>query len=799
MSAEQPRRPVPPTNPRADGPTLLLVGLMLMVSGLGLWAADWTDHLDIVPAMGVLGVVAGSVLAISRFSARTAAWFATVYGIFFAGWELGGVLEGEPIWRERILELLRRFLAFLAVVWRGEANPDLLMFVLLMAGLYWVIGVCAAWAAVRHRGLWRAALPAGLALTVNAFYSFGRSGLDGYLAGYVLLTLLLALRLHLVQRQEVWQTLRARVPPGTVANLLQVGLVTAGLLVLLAWGGPAYAQSDAAAKLWTDLSRPWARLRDRIGDAFGNLRGPVVHVSDFYGEDLVLDAGTEPGQEAVILVEPDPPGERLPRLYWRARVYDTYRDGLWSTAPVEQLSYSPEAGDWPVGVYQGRRAYAFRTTVLAPALHTLYLAAQPVWVGRTTLVNAVRQPDESIDVLSVATTPLVLAGETYRSRASLAVPTAEQLRAAGREYPSWVRKRYLQLPDTITPRTVELAQSIAGGLASPYDQALAITRWLRTHIRYSRDSPGPPPGAEPIDWFLFESRTGFCDYYASADVILLRALGVPSRLSAGLAEGSYNPGRGVYEAHAKDAHTWPEVFFPGFGWVEFEPTASQPPLIRPETAQGAGAAAGEAREAGEGKPFQPERFEQEFFPGQEPLSPGPEAAAPPNKASCGWLLAVLGAAAAALAIRLWKDPHLQVVVATGVAGRLRRLGLEPPASLAPRPLAAGSLTARTYLRWSLWFRRLGLPLNAVQTPYERATLFSTALPSGRQAAWSIVEQYVRERFGAHATDEKVVRESWGALEPQLWGAWLQARLARLRQARRMPPREGPPAARPRRV
>ena len=74
----------------------------------------------------------------------------------------------------------------------------------------------------------------------------------------------------------------------------------------------------------------------------------------------------------------------------------------------------------------------------------------------------------------------------------------------------------------------------------------------------------------------------------------------------GPAQGSYDAESGVYEVHARDAHAWPEVFFPGFGCLELEPTASQPPLIRPEAAQGAGAvAAGEGGEAREGEPFRP--------------------------------------------------------------------------------------------------------------------------------------------------------------------------------------------------
>lgn len=149
---------------------------MLMISGLGLWAADWSDHLSVVPAVGVLGVAAGPVLGSSRFGRRSATLLALAYGTFVIGWQLGRVLGDSLIWHERILGTIGRVGAFVAVVWRGESNSDLLMFVLLMAGLYWAMGVHAAWAIVRHLALWQAALPAGLALMVKALARPGWSG-----------------------------------------------------------------------------------------------------------------------------------------------------------------------------------------------------------------------------------------------------------------------------------------------------------------------------------------------------------------------------------------------------------------------------------------------------------------------------------------------------------------------------------------------------------------------------------------------------------------------------------------------
>ncbi|MEW6568541.1 MAG: DUF4129 domain-containing protein [Chloroflexota bacterium] len=113
---------------------------------------------------------------------------------------------------------------------------------------------------------------------------------------------------------------------------------------------------------------------------------------------------------------------------------------------------------------------------------------------------------------------------------------------------------------------------------------------------------------------------------------------------------------------------------------------------------------------------------------------------------------------------------------------------------APAGVPATS-TGQAYLRWSLWLGRLGLPQAAAQTPFERADLFAAALLTGEQAAWTIVEQYARERFGGRAADEPAVQEAGHALQPRLWWAWLQARLAPLRDPARRGAirRRSPPA------
>ncbi|HLZ11752.1 MAG TPA: DUF3488 and transglutaminase-like domain-containing protein [Candidatus Acidoferrum sp.] len=146
----------------------------------------------------------------------------------------------------------------------------------------------------------------------------------------------------------------------------------------------------------------------------------------------------------------------------------------------------------------------------------------------------------------------------------------EKLRAAGAEYPEDIRAAYLQLP-ALDPRIPALAQKITANSATPVDKAVAMEAYLRTRYAYTLDLAGKP-GKDPLAYFLFEKRAGHCEYFASAMAVMLRTLGIPSREINGFLPGEYNSLGGDYIVRASDAHSWVEAYFPGNGWVVFDPT-----------------------------------------------------------------------------------------------------------------------------------------------------------------------------------------------------------------------------------
>jgi protein-glutamine gamma-glutamyltransferase len=146
----------------------------------------------------------------------------------------------------------------------------------------------------------------------------------------------------------------------------------------------------------------------------------------------------------------------------------------------------------------------------------------------------------------------------------------ETLRAAGSEYPDSISEAYLQLPK-LDPRISELAKSVTESAQTPVDKAIAIETFLRTKYSYTLDLSGKPNN-DPLAYFLFQKRAGHCEYFASAMAVMLRTLQIPSREVNGFLPGEYNALGGDYIVRASDAHSWVEVYFPGNGWLVFDPT-----------------------------------------------------------------------------------------------------------------------------------------------------------------------------------------------------------------------------------
>jgi transglutaminase-like putative cysteine protease len=157
----------------------------------------------------------------------------------------------------------------------------------------------------------------------------------------------------------------------------------------------------------------------------------------------------------------------------------------------------------------------------------------------------------------------------YEADSDMARPSAAQLRSAGDSLPQLV-SAYLQHP-ALDPRIPRLAAQISGSASNNYDKAAALETYLKTHYGYTLQLLRTPV-ADPLANFLFDRKQGHCEYFASSMAVMLRTLHIPSRVVNGFRSDEFNDVTGNYVVRAKDAHSWVEAYFPGYGWITFDPT-----------------------------------------------------------------------------------------------------------------------------------------------------------------------------------------------------------------------------------
>jgi hypothetical protein len=275
----------------------------------------------------------------------------------------------------------------------------------------------------------------------------------------------------------------------------------------------------------------------------------------------------------VWLHEPDI-GDPAPGYYWRTHTYDQYTGTGW--LPGEALPQQVDSGE-ALQAMPSTSVVPVRMTVQSAPYdqpHMLVHTGQLVSANHPLDVMWRAAPGGQADLYSALT-----AASTYTITAFRPLTTQDALAADSEAVPAWLAERYLQLPPDLPDRVHRLALEIVRGHATPYEQAQAIEAYLR-QFPYDLDVPLPPANQDVVDYFLFDLQRGYCDYYASAMVVLARSAGLPSRVVSGYSTGTYDPQTDAYRVVGSNAHSWVEVNFAGTGWLEFEPTAGRPMIPR---------------------------------------------------------------------------------------------------------------------------------------------------------------------------------------------------------------------------
>lgn len=318
-------------------------------------------------------------------------------------------------------------------------------------------------------------------------------------------------------------------------------------------------------------------LIPRIGAGFFQKnRTELIRTSGFSEKvDLGVIGAVKLDPTVVMRVEfPDQRGPVVGTLYFRGTAYDTYDGRSWANRlSVRRMLERTPDGVFLVSTPQAAAAAesgGLRQEILIEALDTTVLFG-------ASFVESIKGGFHVVQVDGVdgLYLPYPTSARFQYSVRSIPDRLLESDRTAETfSYPDLVRKRFLQLPD-VSPRVGALAREVAGAGRAPYDIARAVEQHLRQNYQYSLDV-GASVSASPVEDFLFTRKTGYCEHYATAMVVMLRTLGIPARLVTGFLPGVWNDFGNYYSVRQQDAHAWVEVYFPRSGWVTFDPTPSVP-------------------------------------------------------------------------------------------------------------------------------------------------------------------------------------------------------------------------------
>ena len=276
--------------------------------------------------------------------------------------------------------------------------------------------------------------------------------------------------------------------------------------------------------------------------------------------------------------------------FWVAETYDNWNGQGWSQTavhPGDPLFYGLDVGPpfslpLPAGQPPGGRTdiQTFYIAVTGANLILHATTATQVWFPASRLFVS--------DDGTIRAGTSLGSGSIYTVESSVDVATPAELRAAtpnplpGANLPPVYVARYTQLPHPY-PRVAALARQITAGQPTVYDKIGALENWIAGHTRYTTDIPPLSKGQDTVTEFLFGNRRGYCEQISTSLTVMLRTLGIPAREASGYVPGPYNPLTDLYEVQAKDAHAWVQVWFPGYGWQNFDPTATVP-LANPSPA-----------------------------------------------------------------------------------------------------------------------------------------------------------------------------------------------------------------------
>lgn len=548
--------------------------LLLLLSVVGsIDRARWVDDMPSLYPLALAGLLLGVALARSPAGEVVAHPLALLVGGAACLATLLFVVPGGSV-AVRVDNLVDRMHAWFSAAFSGGISTDTLPFIVMVVVLTWLAAYVSAWSVFRWHNAWLGIVPGGLALLTNISYLPGQFSISFVV--FVFGAVLLVMRVHLLHGMRRWRESGVPYPEFLSLSSLHLTFWAAVLLLGAAWAMPLAPESGALVGAWERLTGPITERASGLSRIFAGVHSKKPLNMHQFGSTLPFQGKITLGRSPVMDVQSEEGG------FLRAQVYEVYTPMGWKTG---ERSREPQV-DRPAEVTQAevlsrgdpRRPVSVEVTVDA-VRNAIFTLGEPLAVDIPFEAEAGASPT---DVIALRPAGSLKRGQSYVAVGSVSAAPVQELREAGAAYPAHLADTYLQLPDDLPPSVAGLARDLTRYAENPYDKAGVIEDYLRTYPN-DFDIPLTPVGQDTVDYFLFELHRGYFDYHASAMVVMLRSIGIPSRLAVGyvLEESDRDPESNTYAVTESSAFAWPQAYFAGLGWIDFNPTPTQPLVPRP--------------------------------------------------------------------------------------------------------------------------------------------------------------------------------------------------------------------------
>lgn len=716
--------------PRDGWLTLTLTVLLIYITVVSVQSVQpvWASGLDALTGAMAIGIVLGYIATqqntIPDGLMHTLATILGVLGSFQLTANIA--LEGDR------LQLLRR-----TIVWFSRAftpngsSADNSVFLLFLTTLTFLLAYMTMWLVFHARRPWLAVVANAVVLLINLNQTTNDEFY--FLIVFLVLTLLLLVRFTLAENVRHWRQAGLRFSPDLGWDFMQAGAIFAVIVALVPNLLPIAQPDPALVNYWNSSDSPLSQAEQRMQQLFSGVNGRGPGGVGFFSPTLALVGNVNLPQTQVLHYTVSNPLQNDPSQYLITEAFSTY-DGIdsWTRGQTTDQQYAP------------RQTQPASTKDYRLDTYNVVFDATPTGGERFILAPGSSAASFSIPSVAQVSVPThepvtwlsqqpIAPGSGYTasgyvSTASVdqldAVPYPAQASESGQDvYPQDILDQYLNTDTPISPYVASTARTVTKGAPNMYQAAVSLQNYLRT-FTYNAHNPNPPPNMDATVWFL-QRKEGFCTFFASAMALMGRSLGMPTRIVSGYTAGSYDDKTQTYIVRGSQAHTWTQVYFNQYGWINFEPTSSFTPFFRPQS-NGSTSSGGVGPQSGATASVGPHDSRFQTHPNTGSSRTGVQNSGVARFA-VGAFIALLVILALVGLILLWWRSLFRTY----------------------------SLTAASFARLILLGVWAGAPPRPSQTPRAYARELAAVAPEQREAIEQVGAMYARERWGEPLTPHEI--------------------------------------------